>query len=60
MAAFAARPVAINFGEVDDFGDTELHLASSLGAGRLILPWFISMGLDVMLRTWLDRPLCIC
>lgn len=47
VAAFAARPVAIDFGEVDDFGDTVLHLASSLGAGTIILSRFISMGVNV-------------
>ena len=47
FTVFAAKPVAINFGEVDDFGDTVLHLASSLGAGSLILCWFIGMGVSV-------------
>jgi ankyrin repeat protein len=47
FTAFAARPVAIDFGEVDDFGDTVLHLASSLGAGSIILCWLISMGVSV-------------
>jgi ankyrin repeat protein len=47
VSTFAARPVAIDFGEVDDFGDTVLHLASSLGAGSVILSWFISMGVNV-------------
>ena len=50
VAAFAARPVAIDFGEVDDFGDTVLHLAASLGAGSVILSWFISMGVNVHTR----------
>jgi hypothetical protein len=39
--------VAIDFDEVDDFGDTLLHLASSLGAGSILLSWFISMGINV-------------
>ena len=50
MTTFAARPVAIDFGEVDDFGDTVLHLAASLGAGSVILPWFISLGVNVQAK----------
>jgi ankyrin repeat protein len=47
MAGFAHRPVDVDFGQVDDFGDTVLHLASSLGAGSIILSWFIFMGVNV-------------
>lgn len=47
VAAFASKPIDVDFGQVDGFGDTVLHLASSLGAGSIILSWFISMGVDV-------------
>ena len=45
--AWENRPDNLNFCELDDFGDTILHLAASLGAGSLILSWLISTGISV-------------
>lgn len=47
---YGRSQLPVNFDEVDGFGDTVLHLAASLGAGSMILDWFIFMKVDVHAR----------